>query len=66
LQSILSCQAVGMVVDHILQTSTGAKLHNEDVGRRVVFFFKVFDILDNVGLGRMRYAQSVALRNTEE
>lgn len=41
-----------MVVIYVLQASTGAELDNKNVGRRIIFLFKVFDILDNVGLLR--------------
>lgn len=49
-QSVFLRQAFGMVVNHSLQTPTGAELHDKDIGRWIVPFFTVFDILDNVGL----------------
>jgi hypothetical protein len=45
-----------MVVVYILQTPTSAELDDEDVGRRVILLFKVFNILDNVGLLRDQFS----------
>lgn len=49
-QSVFLRQAFGMVVNHSLQTPTGAELHDKDIRRWIVPFFIVFDVLDNIGL----------------
>ena len=51
LQGVFSSQAFRMVVNHGLKAPSSTELKDKNIGGRAPKFFKVINVLDNVGLG---------------